>query len=94
MLPLLLAIVILSGGCSSIGKISNVPVQQLPDATQRYTFENHVRQHGMGEVFFLLAFSGGGSRAAALSYGVLEELGNTYYEQGGRDFVCLTRSTG
>jgi NTE family protein len=31
----------------------------------------------MGDVFLLLAFSGGGTRAAALSYGVLRELRDT-----------------
>ena len=66
-----------------------MPVQQLPDATQRYSFVNHVNQNGMGEILFILAFSGGGSRASALSYGVLEELGSTYYEQDGRQFRLL-----
>jgi NTE family protein len=89
LLHLLLAIALLSGGCSSIAKITNVPVQQLPDVTQRYSFTNHVMQNGMGEVLFILAFSGGGTRAAALSYGVLEELGNTYYEQNGRRLRLL-----
>lgn len=89
LLYVLLAITLLSGGCSSIGKITNVPVQQLPDAEQRYSFTNHVMQHGMGDVLFILAFSGGGTRAAALSYGVLEELGNTYYEQDGRRLRLL-----
>jgi len=89
LLPLFLAIALLSGGCSSIAKITNVEVQQLPELTQRYSFTNHAMQHGMGDVLFILAFSGGGSRAAALSYGVLEELGNTYYEQDGRRFRLL-----
>ena len=89
LLHALLAIAFLSGGCSSIGKITNAPVQQLPDVERRYTFSNHVMQRGMGDVMFILAFSGGGTRAAALSYGVLEELGNTYYEQDGHRLRLL-----
>jgi hypothetical protein len=37
----------------------------------------------MGDVLLLLAFSGGGTRAAALSYGVLQELRDTRVVVGG-----------
>ena len=40
-------------------------------------------QHRGGEVLLVLAFSGGGTRAAALSYGVLEELRDTLVVVGG-----------
>ena len=52
--------------------------------TIRYSFENHIKKHDIGDIMFILAFSGGGTRAAALSYGVLEELKNTYYETSGK----------
>lgn len=81
--------IIVSGGCSTIGKITNAPVQQLPAAEHRYSFENHIKSHDVGNVLFILAFSGGGSRAAALSYGVLEELKNTFYESEGERLRLL-----
>jgi len=82
-------IALLSGGCTSIGKITNLPVEQLPDEGQGYTFQNYAMKHGLGDVFFIVAFSGGGTRAAALSYGVLEELKNTYYEYEGQQLRLL-----
>ncbi|MEA3469460.1 MAG: patatin-like phospholipase family protein [Thermodesulfobacteriota bacterium] len=89
LLHALLAISLLSGGCSSVGKITNVPIEKLPEVEQRYAFTNHVKEHGIGNVLFVLAFSGGGTRAAALSYGVLEELGSTFYESGGKKLRLL-----
>jgi NTE family protein len=38
-----------------------------------------------GELLLILTFSGGGTRAAAFSYGVLEELRNTRVTLGGKD---------
>jgi len=79
----LLLMIILSAGCSSIGKIENVPVASLPQDAQRYNASNYTRTHPVGDTLMLLAFSGGGTRAAALSYGVLEELRDTKYQVGG-----------
>ena len=89
LLIVLLTVAFLTGGCASIGKITNEPVQQLPSKEQGYTFTNHVRQNTIGDILFVLAFSGGGTRAAALSYGVLEELAATTYEQDGQQFRLL-----
>jgi NTE family protein len=80
---------ILSGGCSVKGKIANTPVVKLPETEMRYSFLNHIKKHDIGNIMFILAFSGGGTRAAALSYGVLEELKNTYYETGGKQHRLL-----
>lgn len=80
---------ILSGGCSAKGKITNTPVEQLPGKEMRYSFSNHIKKHDIGNIMFILAFSGGGTRAAALSYGVLEELKNTYYEADGQEHRLL-----
>lgn len=82
-------IVLFLSGCSSIGKIANEPAPTIPGEQRRYSFKNHVEQHGIGDVFFIIAFSGGGTRAAALSYGVLEELRDTTYEQEGEQLRLL-----
>ncbi len=84
-----LLIILLLNGCSSIGKIENEPVSQLPRDDQRYTISNYSKQHPAGDTLFLLAFSGGGTRAAALSYGVLEELRDTRYQSKGEQVRLL-----
>lgn len=48
-----------------------------PDAGYRQT-----RGRDYGEIFFAIAMSGGGTRAASLSYGALEELRNTTLPSG------------
>lgn len=81
--------VLFLNGCSSIAKIENEPVAQLPEAAQRYTAINHIQQHTNGDTLLVLAFSGGGTRAAALSYGVLEELRDTHYQANGTEVRLL-----
>jgi NTE family protein len=79
----------LAGGCTSIGKIDNEPVSQLPTGVQRYSASHHMKQRPTGDTLMLLAFSGGGTRAAALSYGVLEELRDTRFSLDGQDARLL-----
>ncbi len=80
---------LLAGGCTSIGKIDNEPAAQLPTGGQRYSAAHHARQRPTGDTLMLLAFSGGGTRAAALSYGLLEELRDTRYQSGGQEIRLL-----
>lgn len=80
---------IVSAGCSFKGKITNPPVVALPDQEYRYSFANHINDNGIGNILFILAFSGGGTRAAALSYAVLEELRDTIYEKDGQQLRLL-----
>ena len=80
---------VMLNGCTAIGKIENNTVSQLPVGDQRYTVPNHSKQHAPGETLFLLAFSGGGTRAAALSYGVMEELRDTHYQLEGKEVRLL-----
>jgi NTE family protein len=66
---LMLALFVLLGGCAT--RPINPPITQT-DPTRGYSFE--ARQGKAHENLVVLAFSGGGTRAAAFSYGVLEFL--------------------
>lgn len=48
-----------------------------------YYLHNQPRVDNSGELLLVVAFSGGGTRAAALAYGVLEELRDTQVRLGG-----------
>lgn len=70
---LLLASALLIAGCA------HYPVNmqlRAATATSGYRFQN-VAPTNSDDLLVMLAFSGGGTRAAALSYGVLEELRRT-----------------
>jgi NTE family protein len=67
---------LLLSGCASYGVIDNAPLSEST-STQPYSIKSRGGMTGSGEIILTLAFSGGGTRAAALSYGVLEELRDT-----------------
>ena len=68
---------LLLSGCASYGVIDNAPLTEAT-STESYSIKNvHASDDNSGEIFMVLAFSGGGTRAAALAYGVLEELRDT-----------------
>jgi NTE family protein len=82
---LLLSLVVvcaLAAGCASM-RPANAPIDHI-DLESGYRPERIVRDRPMGEIAFALAFSGGGTRAAALSYGVLLELRDTTVTLGGK----------
>jgi len=54
----------------------NAPLRTV-DAGSAYRFQNVAHQISSDDLLLMLAFSGGGTRAAALSYSVLEELSKT-----------------
>ncbi len=83
LIPILLFSLVLPG-CSSIGRIENPPVSKLPQGAERYSASHHDRRYPTGETLMILAFSGGGTRAAAMSYGVLEELRDTPIQINGQ----------
>jgi NTE family protein len=69
-------------GCGTYFHL-NPPLQQW-DRTSGYRNELHARPQASDELTLMLAFSGGGTRAAAFAYGVLEELAVTHVEFDGR----------
>jgi len=73
----------LLSACASYGKISNRPLADA-EPSARYSINQAVHSSRSNEVTMLLAFSGGGTRAAALAYGVLEALRDTTVTLDGR----------
>ncbi|MGW8301814.1 MAG: patatin-like phospholipase family protein [Desulfobacterales bacterium] len=60
------------------GKIATVK------AVERYSLRNQAGTEKSDELLLILTFSGGGTRAAALSYGVLQALADTQIALGGK----------
>ena len=67
---------LLLSGCASYGVIDN---DELSGAESKgsYSIKTQDGRRDTGDIVFVLAFSGGGTRAAALSYGVMQELRDT-----------------
>ena len=73
---LLLALLPLVGGCATYASIGNKPIHGVttPHGASGYGIERQRPGERQDDITVALAFSGGGSRAAALAYGVLLEL--------------------
>lgn len=71
-LALLACGLVWAAGCAHT-KSLNQPLPHF-DATAGYRLDNLPKGTNSDELFVVLAFSGGGTRAAAFSYGVLEQL--------------------
>ena len=74
-------VVLLVSGCATYGVIDNEPVLGTA-GDQGYSVEQFMEEWRTSENALMLAFSGGGTRAAALSYGVLKELRDTPVASG------------
>jgi NTE family protein len=74
LVPLFLAALLGLTGCAT--RPVNPPIKEV-DATGGYTFMNRQKYFRSQDNLVILAFSGGGTRAAAFSYGVLEYLKRT-----------------
>jgi NTE family protein len=66
----------LLGGCATATRPVNPPITEA-NPQSGYRFEVRQAQHKNKDNLVVLAFSGGGTRAAAFSYGVLEFLRTT-----------------
>lgn len=78
-LALLLSVlaVLLISGCATYSTINNTQ-QTLHQAPNNYSLKHYNAAHNRSDdITLVLAFSGGGSRAAALAYGVLKGLRDT-----------------
>ena len=71
---LIVALFVLLGGCAT--RPVNPPLTHI-DADSGYTFQTRQKYFKSEDNLVILAFSGGGTRAAAFSYGVLEFLRRT-----------------
>lgn len=81
----LAAMVLAASLCSCANRPINDPIEQVdPNAGYRPQLLMDKRDSNDPSTFFVLSFSGGGTRAASLSYGVLEELHRYVITVGGQ----------
>jgi NTE family protein len=83
----LLASALFFPGCASFTPGNPPLAKYQPDAG--YRFERLERGNNTDELFVIVTFSGGGTRAAALAFGVLEALRDTTIEWRGRRLALL-----
>lgn len=81
-------VLLLTSGCSSYGVIHNEPGTDL-SAGKPYSVKTWAQSKKFDDFIFILTFSGGGTRAAAMAYGVLEELRDTPVLIGGQQSRLL-----
>ncbi len=77
-LSLFLALLLAGVSAGCVNRPPNRPLGQSNEQSGYY-FHRQPRPNNSDETLFLVAFSGGGTRAAALAYGVLEELRDTTF---------------
>src|SRR5688572_10952059 len=77
----MLIVVALLHGCSNYSANNKLTTY---DGAIGYRFQNLSSGTNSDELFVILAFSGGGTRAAAFSFGVLEALRDNVYQADGQ----------
>ncbi|HMB59813.1 MAG TPA: patatin-like phospholipase family protein [Xanthomonadales bacterium] len=73
----------LLGACASYGVIDNTSIGKIP-SSGGYTLKSWAESDRSDDIAFLVTFSGGGTRAAAMAYGVLDELRKTEVSINGK----------
>jgi NTE family protein len=85
-------VLLLISGCSSYGVIHNQPVTDTNQSTP-YSVRTWAQSKEAADFVFIVNFSGGGTRAAAMAYGVLEELRDTTVVIDGKETRLLDEVT-
>ena len=83
---------LMTSGCASYGVIHNEPGTDVT-AGKPYSLQTWAQSKEAADFVFILAFSGGGTRAAAMAYGVLEELRDTAIPVDGQQGRLLDEVT-
>jgi NTE family protein len=87
-LMMILILLTFSAGCTYYHYPINAPLNRY-DPDFGYKPKNSTKSREAGDLLLMLTFSGGGTRAAAFSYGVLEALRDTRVIKGGRELRLL-----
>lgn len=80
-----LSLAFLLSACASVDEVEN-NYTKTKEIKERYSLFD-LKKEKENKATIVLAFSGGGARASALSYGILEELQNTTIKINGEDVV-------
>ena len=81
-------LVLMLSGCAHYGTPQNVDIPD-PRKADKYSLHDWDIAHRDDDIRFILTFSGGGTRAAALSYGVMQELRDTKIDNEGQSVRLL-----
>jgi NTE family protein len=84
----ILGLAALAAACAVTPEPINQPIHTV-DESAGYRKFTHERLDQLGDSIVLLAFSGGGTRAASLSYGVMQELRDTRIDRDGQEVRLL-----
>ncbi len=75
-LVIIVLVLLLQGACTRHGIIENPPIAKI-DKQRGYSWDAWAKTHNNDDIQLILSFSGGGTRAAAFAYGVLQGLRDT-----------------
>ena len=81
---LALLLILTLAGCATSSHITNTQITEVKSVDSTW-FSTDRKGQRSGDVGMVVAFSGGGTRAAAFSYGVLEKLRDTRYIRDGEE---------